>query len=178
MKATYEVFNAGTRFLRTFCSSPIAYAVFILSLSSFLLWKTFLNNDQCLAEYPNSGAQYPVASFDPVPWDALEGINQITLDTHLAPKADLIWNRCLEDCPVNQHCFLKILAFETAHKLVFLINFNVRSLCFHRVSDWGLRQFWSIQQYSVKRNTGGPPSVTIEEKPPRQFQSIGRCELY
>lgn len=114
-----------------------------------------------------------------VPWDALEGINQITLDTHLAPKADLIWNRCLEDCPVNQHCFLKILAFETAHKLVFLINFNVRSLCFHRVSDWGLRQFWSIQQYSVKRNTGGPPGVTrLEEKPPRQFQSIGRCELW
>lgn len=40
-KAAYEVFNAGTGFLRTFCSSPLVHAVFILSLSSFLLWETF-----------------------------------------------------------------------------------------------------------------------------------------
>lgn len=84
-----------------------------------------------LAEYPDSTPQYWVASCDPkVPSDALEGITQITPDTHLAPK--MIWS--------GTDAWKIILSINTAfkntgiwncHKLVSLINFNGKSLCFH-----------------------------------------------
>lgn len=64
-----------------------------------------------------------------VPWDALKGINQLTGDTNLAPtEAGLIWNRCVEDYPINQHRFFKKLEFEIVHKLVSLINFKVNTV--------------------------------------------------
>lgn len=62
----------------------------LFSSFTFLL-KRFWIMTYVLAEYPDSTPQYWVASCDPkVPSDALEGITQITPDTHLAPK--MIWS--------------------------------------------------------------------------------------
>lgn len=78
-------------------------------------------------------------------------------------KAGLIWNRCMEDQPINQHSFCKKLEFKIAYKIVPLIL---------------LQEVFAFGQFQIKnlrnsvypplfheRNMGGPQSITgIEGK--------------